>query len=172
MCCPGYAEMTFHRCDPTTDRHGPFMVPGMGFQPTWTYVHWISIRRRRGVLSPSTVSGELLDSNRSSNLLGWILISCCFSPQFPYTGFQVRGRYTVPLPHVLPMVTQIEPQGGTWHAPAVPFPLSREKSTLACRGKQRERFSIFSLSHWTWWDSPQLRCRPIGSRGSRKRDSL
>lgn len=70
--------------------------------------------RFKGSQLSSSVSGRseivflCLSSNKAGSLLGWALLSSYLPSQFTYMGFHLKSGFTIPLPHVLLLVTQEE----------------------------------------------------------------
>lgn len=63
-------------------RHSP-SIPGQSIH----YPTPVIETRIRSRIGPSTMSGELLNSNWNSHLPEWALFGCCFSLQFIYMSF-------------------------------------------------------------------------------------
>jgi len=55
------------------------------------------------------------------SLFGWPFLNSCLPSQFTYTGFQLRGGFTISLPHILLLVMQEEPECSTQHASGASF---------------------------------------------------
>ena len=68
-----------------------------------------SFMKTRSESGPSALSGELSTANWGSNFPGRSPLCDCFSLQVTYPCLQGRGRFSMPLPHGLCVVTQVKP---------------------------------------------------------------
>ena len=50
----------------------------------------------------SLIAFLCLSSNYTDSLLGWPFLNSCLPSQFVYIGFQLKGGFTIPPPHILP----------------------------------------------------------------------
>lgn len=92
------ADQVCQAIKPTqSDKPCPFPSPGWRHGPSfpgWSThylilvtANWKFLIEVRRSISPSTLSGELLNSNWSSNFPVWPLFGHCFSLQFTYPSF-------------------------------------------------------------------------------------